>query len=544
MQAFADLLDRLTFTPSRQARVRIIRDYLASTPDPDRGWALAAITGEIRLPGLRPGLIRTLAASRLDPVLFALSYDYVGDLAETVSLLWPARPGANREPRLSEAVEGLTGASPSERPALLERWLDALSVSGRYALIKLATGRLRIGASRRLALQAAADFGGRPVGDLEEVWHGLAPPYEDLFAWLENRSPRPGEDRPALFRPVMLAHPAGPALETGGALAGTFGPDSYAAEWKWDGVRIQMVRQAGVQRLYTRTGEDVSEAFPDLMEETGLEGRIDGELLIRSADGEPAPFSEVQKRLTRRKVSAREAARRPAFIRAYDILDHEGRDLRPLTFRERRARLEHVIAGVRSDRIDLSALLEFTDRADLERLRAAPPLSSIEGLMLKRWDSPYTAGRPQGLWYKWKRDPFLVDAVLMYAQRGHGRRSGSFSDFTFGVWVDGPDGERLTPVGKAYFGFTDEELVRLDRFVRENTIERFGPVQSLRTGRNEGLVLEIAFDALQRSGRHRSGVAMRFPRVNRIRWDKPAGDADTLAALIRLIPESPSEGSV
>lgn len=544
MQAFADLLDRLTLTPSRQARVRIIRDYLASTPDPDRGWALAAITGEIRLPGLRPGLIRTLAASRLDPVLFALSYDYVGDLAETVSLLWPARPGANRQPRLSEAVEGLTGASPSERPALLERWLDALSVSGRYALIKLATGRLRIGASRRLALQAAADFGGRPVGDLEEVWHGLAPPYEDLFAWLENRSPRPGEDRPALFRPVMLAHPAGPALETGGALAESFGPDSYAAEWKWDGVRIQMVRQAGVQRLYTRTGEDVSEAFPDLMEETGLEGRIDGELLIRSADGEPAPFSEVQKRLTRRKVSAREAARRPAFIRAYDILDHEGRDLRPLTFRERRVHLERVIAGVRSDRIDLSALLEFKDLADLERLRAAPPLSSIEGLMLKRWDSPYMAGRPQGLWYKWKRDPFLVDAVLMYAQRGHGRRSGSFSDFTFGVWVDGPDGERLTPVGKAYFGFTDEELVRLDRFVRENTIERFGPVQSLRTGRNEGLVLEIAFDALQRSGRHRSGVAMRFPRINRIRWDKPAGDADTLAALIRLIPESPSEGSV
>ena len=536
MQTFAELLDRLILTPSRQARVRILRAYLAATPDPDRGWALAAIAGDLKLPGLRPGLIRTLASTRLDPVLFSLSYDYVGDLAETVSLLWPARPGANRTPSLSEVVAGLQSAAPDERAQRLEIWLDSLSVSGRYALLKLSSGRLRIGASKRLALQAAAELGTHPIEEIEEIWHGLSPPYEDLFAWLEDRGQRPGEATPAGFRPVMLAHAAAPEFEPGRRLADTIDPETYAAEWKWDGVRIQLVRERDVQRLYTRTGEDVTDAFPELMDEFGLTGRMDGELLIRGPDGEPAPFAEVQKRLGRRTISLREAARRPAFIRSYDLLDSDGQDLRLLPFRERRERLERLVPTLRPDRIDLSPLVTFSGAGELEALRRQPPKPAIEGLMLKRWDSPYMAGRPAGQWFKWKRDPCLIDAVMMYAQRGHGRRSGAFSDFTFGVWTSTPEGDRLTPVGKTYFGFTDEELVRLDRHVRETTVDRFGPVHSLATGPHQGLVLEVAFDAVQRSTRHRSGLAMRFPRIHRIRWDKPAGEADRLETLAAMIP--------
>ena len=228
----------------------------------------------------------------------------------------------------------------------------------------------------------------------------------------------------------------------------------------------------------------------------------------------------------------------PAFIRAYDLLVHDDQDLRQLTFRARRDRLERFIGALESDRIDLSPLVAIADIEQLEHARNHPPAPEIEGLMLKRWDSVYEAGRPRGPWFKWKRDPFLIDAVLLYAQRGHGKRSGVYSDFTFGVWrtVDGID--ELTPVGKSYFGFTDDELKRLDKFVRENTIERFGPVRSVTANAEDGLVLEVAFEGLQRSTRHKSGLAMRFPRIHRIRWDKPTREADRLETLEALLPEN------
>ena len=516
MQRFAALLDRLVLTPQRNAKLRLLADYFATVPDPDRGYALAALTGELAIPSVKPAMLRALVGERIDEVLFAYSYDYVGDLAETISLVWSARDDTEHSPpRLGDVVERLLRASRSDGPKLVAGWLDALDATGRWALIKLVTGGLRIGVSSRLTKQALADLGGRPVNEIEELWHGLAPPYADLFAWIAGRGEKPQSKIVAPFRPVMLSH----ALADNELALIT--PDLYAAEWKWDGIRVQAVREKDVARLYTRTGDDISGTFPDLVDGLFFEGALDGELLIgtRGDSGFTlGSFSDLQQRLNRKTVSQKLMDSHPAFIRVYDCLVDGEEDLRGLSFRERRARLEALVERSRSDRIDLSPLLSFADGEELMALRRSPPEAVIEGVMLKRWDSVYEPGRPKGPWFKWKRDPHTVDAVLMYAQRGHGKRSSFYSDYTFGVWRDSEAGSELVPVGKAYFGFTDAELAEIDRFVRNNTVNRFGPVCEVIHDATKGLVLEVAFEGLQRSTRHKSGVAMRFPRIARLRW--------------------------
>jgi DNA ligase-1 len=348
-------------------------------------------------------------------------------------------------------VEALRTATRGEVQGLIEGWLDALDADGRWALLKLLTGALRVGFSARLAKQAAADIAGIEVGEIEEVWHALAAPYEDLFAWLEGRGERPSPDTPGRFRPVMLAQ----ALDETVDLA-KLDPADYAAEWKWDGIRVQAVSERGQRRLWSRTGEDVSAAFPDVVAALGFDGVIDGELLVLRG-GEVAPFADLQQRLNRKSADAKVMAAYPAGIRAYDLLLEGESDLRRLPFRERRARLEAFVVAAGSPRIDLSPIQPFETWPELAALRAEPPPGDparSEGLMLKRWDSIYEAGRPKGPWFKWKRDPRLIDAVLMYAQRGHGKRSSFYSDYTFGVWREDEAGRRgLTPVGKAYFGF-------------------------------------------------------------------------------------------
>jgi len=303
---------------------------------------------------------------------------------------------------------------------------------------------------------------------------------------------------------------------------------------------VQAVNEGGVRRLYTRTGDDISKSFPDVVDALSAEGVIDGELLVMR-EGKVASFADLQQRLNRKTVDAKALAAFPAGVRAYDILAEGAEDIRPLPFAERRKRLEAFVARESSPRIDLSPIQPFASWAELAALRADPPAGDpqiAEGLMLKRLDSIYEAGRPKGPWFKWKRDPYLIDAVLMYAQRGHGKRSSFYSDYTFGVWTEDEAGKRmLTPVGKAYFGFTDEELKQIDKHVRDNTIERFGPVRSVRAEPHAGLVFEVAFEGLQRSTRHKSGVAMRFPRINRIRWDKPPGEADELVTLERMLQQ-------
>jgi DNA ligase-1 len=520
MIAFAELLERLVFTPSRNAKIALLRQYFATQPDPDRGIGLAAITGELAFTAAKPGLIRDLAAARTDPELFAWSYDFVGDLAETVALMWPEAPSNAPPPRLADVVEALETAPKAALPGIVAAWLDASDASVRLALLKLITGGLRVGVSARLAKVALAELGKLDPDAVEEVWHGLAPPYIPLFAWLEGRAPRPDPADAPVFRPLMLAHPLEPPDFT------ALDPAVLRAEWKWDGIRVQLVSTLGGKRLYSRGAEDISGAFPEMLEAVDFHAVLDGELLVMR-EGEVAPFADLQQRLNRKAVSAKLLQTHPAGIRLYDMLFDAGEDLRTLPFDARRARLEAWFARTQPTRMDLSELIGFSSLDELAELRAGARAEAIEGLMLKRGDSRYVSGRPKGLWWKWKRDPLSVDAVLMYAQRGHGKRSSFYSDYTFGVWRD----DELVPIGKAYFGFTDQELAFLDRWIRNHTVARFGPVREV----EKSLVLEVAFDAAQLSSRHKSGVALRFPRIARIRTDKPAAEADHLRSVLNLI---------
>ena len=571
MNRFAELLDRLAYEPGRNNKLRLITAYFRETSDPDRGYALAALTGALSFKHAKPALIRELIATRTDPVLFALSYDYVGDLSETVALMWPTPLQAEKEtsgrnnsppPTLTEVVATLRTLGKAELPAQLARWLDELDEIGRWALLKLVTGAMRIGVSARLAKTAAAALGDKDTHDVELLWPGLAPPYLDLFAWLEGRGDKPVNRIPAPFRPVMLAH----AIED--ADFARLDPADFAAEWKWDGIRVQAVSGRDEQgnaatRLYSRTGEDITSGFPDLLPSLRLEDSsdvaldgsrksrrtfrhqafaIDGELLV-VREGRVQSFNVLQQRLNRRAVTPRLMKEFPIHLRAYDLLEDNDNDLRELPFDDRRRRLVDFIAALDDLRIDLSPEVPFATWDELAAVRADPAAAgadadAVEGIMLKRRDAPYLPGRPKGLWWKWKRDPHVIDAVLMYAQRGHGKRSSYYSDYTFGVWTAAGGEEQLVPVGKAYFGFTDEELLRIDRFVRRNTIESFGPVRHVVHEPDRGLVLEVAFEGLQRSARHRSGVAMRFPRISRLRWDKPPREADRLETLERMLASS------
>jgi DNA ligase 1 len=532
MRAFSQLLDDLVYTRSRNTKLKLIGDYLKETPDPDRGIALAALTGSLNIPHVKPAAIRGLVEERIDPVLFHMSRDYVGDTAETVALLWPT--AADGEPELddatvsiSAAVERLSTASKLDAPKVLAEMLDHLDASGRFALLKLALGELRVGVSARLAKQALADAFGIDVEAVEEVWHGLGPPYFELFAWAEGRGPQPTARDVPVFRPFMLAHPLEDAR---------LSLDQYAAEWKWDGIRVQLVRTMGQTRLYSRTGDDITGSFPEIAEAFNADGVLDGELLVRGSEqgmadlhgGAAASFNALQQRLGRKNVSQKMLAQYPAFVRLYDILFEDSQDLRELPWIERRRRLESFVPRLDTERFDLSQLIEAKSFDELEELRSAARDVAIEGIMLKRRDSPYVAGRRTGLWYKWKRDPLTADCVLMYAQRGSGKRSSYYSDYTFGCWAAAPEeGGELLPVGKAYFGFTDEEMRWIDRWVRTHTVQRFGPVREV----EKSLVLEVAFDSIHASTRHKSGLAMRFPRVSRIRTDKPAHEADRIETL-------------
>jgi DNA ligase 1 len=598
MNRFAELLDRLAYEPGRNNKLRLITNYFREVEDPDRGYALAALTGALSFKHAKPGLIRDLIATRTDPVLFALSYDYVGDLSETVALMWPkvqpqaqsapflprsggegsgvgdiaantdaafpadppptpdpspphasrvgggerTAPGHNNPPppTLTEVVTTLRTLGKTELPKQLTRWLDELDETGRWALLKLVTGAMRIGISARLAKTAAAALGGKDPHDVELIWPGLAPPYLDLFAWLEGHAEKPVNRDPAPFRPVMLAH----AIED--TDFANLDASDYVAEWKWDGIRVQAVsgrdeRGNMLVRLYSRSGEDITRSFPDLLPSLHLPGAIDGELLVLR-EGRVQTFNVLQQRLNRKVVSPKLIKEYPIHLRAYDLLADDETDLRELPFTERRARLDAFVAKLNDPRVDLSRTIVFdswealrASRADPASAGAGDDAEAVEGVMLKRRDAPYLPGRPKGQWWKWKRDPHIIDAVLMYAQRGHGKRSSYYSDYTFGVWTSGEDGEQLVPVGKAYFGFTDEELLQIDRFVRRNTTEKFGPVRHVVHEPDEGLVLEVAFEGLARSPRHKSGVAMRFPRISRLRWDKPPREADRLETLERML---------
>ena len=545
MRRFADLLEKLILTPSRNAKIDALVGYFRDTPDPDRGYALAAITRELTLKNFRPSGLRALVTERVDPVLFAMSYDYVGDMAETIALIWPKKPrkkGVETLPGVADFIFKVESCSKSDLEDVISKWFDDASEKERWAMIKLATGGLRVGVSARLAKTALARHGGQELDEIEKIWHGLDIPYTNLFTWLDGLGDKPHIEANQTFHPMMLSN----ALDSERDFE-RLDPASYDAEWKWDGIRVQLVidnaepqnNDSAKARIFSRSGDDISCAFPDVTSSLSGQAVLDGELLIGKPTGreigspeaiyrDPQPFNYLQQRLNRKQAAKKHLRDLPAFVRVYDMLFDDKLDIRGLPLTTRRGRLAGFLERHDNPRLDLSETLAFNSWADLAMLRAeGADCFGHEGLMIKARGSAYVAGRPKGPWFKWKRDPRVIDTIMMYAQRGHGRRSSFYSDFTFGIWK----GNEIVPVGKAYSGFTDKELRELDIWVRAHTTNRFGPVREV----EKALVVELAFDSAHLSPRHKSGVALRFPRINRIRWDKLAAEADTLETIQNLI---------
>ncbi|MBI3505361.1 MAG: cisplatin damage response ATP-dependent DNA ligase [Proteobacteria bacterium] len=515
MKAFARLLVDLIAAPSQPAKKALMKGYFGRTQDPARGYAAAALTGGLPVASVKPAMFRALAEAHVDPVLFGLSLDFVGDVAETVALVWPAPATPGEAPDLPAVVESLRAAKKAGIPALLPGLLDRLDADARWVLLKIFLGSTRVDLPERLVKSALAERGSKELAEVEEIWPGLEAPYLKLFAWLDGKAPRPAVDASSAFRPMMLAQPLD-AVELP-----DLDPADWRAEWKWDGARVQIAAADGKARLWTRDGAEIGAAFPELGAGIGFDAVLDGELLVRGGS-----FADLQGRLGRRKPDAALRARLPGFVRVHDLLFEKGEDLRAFPFDARRKRLEAWHAANPDPRFELSPLVAFGDWAGLKALRAQGREPAADGLMLKRADSPYLAGRPKGGWLKWKYDARTIDAVLVYARRGEGARGAFYADFTFACWLDG----NLVPVGKADTGFSDAELVRLDKFVRDHTLDRHVPVRVV----EPTLVVELAFDGVRHSARHKSGVTLRTPRVARIRWDKPAADAgrvETLAAL-------------
>lgn len=574
MEAFSHLLEQLYFTSGNKAKAQLIADYIANTPDPDRGWAIAAMAGTLRFDFFKRNTVKKLITEHSDPALFAMSYDYVGEVSETVAHLWPYSKPTDSLPSLSEVVETFASVSKQKVSDTLANYLTVMTPAQRWALLKLGTRGLRIGVSARSIKQILADYGDKDIKEIETLWHAVHPPYVDMLRWLEGKAEKPDIENAVTFHPVMLSHP----IEESDIEA--FTENTWQIENKYDGIRVQLVVKSSKafndrsidsdganedepeKALFSRTGDDISHSFPDLLESFSGNMVLDGELLVIHnvehdndlSEGSTAQgittgnttsdksdsrassivqpdvdtFNALQQRLNKKKPSKALQSSAPVGLIVYDALVLDGKDLTEQTLKTRRQALERWFNKTDNKRLFLSQTLTATSPESLRQLHTDVCQNrAVEGLMIKRLDSKYIPGRPKGKWFKWKRDPLVVDAVMMYAQRGHGKRSSFYSDFTFGTWED----NQLLPIGKAYSGFTDEELKKLDNWVRRNAVGRFGPVREVK----KELVLEVAFDAVHPSSRHKSGVALRFPRIHRIRWDKPANEADTLANVKALI---------
>ncbi|HET6981487.1 MAG TPA: ATP-dependent DNA ligase [Myxococcaceae bacterium] len=528
MKRFADLYEALDSTTSTLAKVAAMRRYFREAPAADSAWALWFLTGRRpkRLLGVRALVGWTLELTGTPEWLFGECYAVVGDLAECIALLLDdgTRVTHPDETPLSEWVEGrilpLRGLDPEEQRARVTGWWRSLDRRELFLLNKLLTGELRVGVSATLVLRALAEVAELPPALLAQRTMGdWTPSAAFLERTLAREQTSDDASRPY---PFFLASP----LEDEPASLGDRA--EWQAEWKWDGIRGQLIRRGGKVFLWSRGEELITERFPEVVEagETLPEGTVlDGEVLAYGED-RPLPFALLQTRIGRQTLTPKILAQAPAAFMAYDLLEHEGKDLRERPLSQRRALLETLLAA-RHRRFFVSEVLADGDWQALARRRLEARERKVEGLMLKRLDSPYRTGRRRGDWWKWKIDPFQVDAVLLYAHPGNGRRANLFTDYTFAVWDEG----QLVPVAKAYSGLSDEEIRQLDGWVRAHTRERFGPVRAVEPTQ----VFELHFEGIARSTRHKSGVAVRFPRIARWRTDKPASEADTLETLKRMI---------
>lgn len=531
MQDFVRLYRDLDASTRTTDKVAVLADYFRGADAADAAWVLALLGGR---PPRRvvPSALLKRAAGQVAGVsdwLFDECYRVAGDLAETIALLLP--PGSGSDERglascITDELLPLARCDEAQQVRRLATIWGRLDTDARLIWNKLLTGAFRVGVSRSLLLRGLSEARGIPVQVLERRLAGEWRPDRPFFERLVSPVGE-GDDSDRPY-PFCLAHPWTDSSEDAShSLA------HFLVEWKWDGIRAQALRRAHEASLWSRGDELLDTPFPELaaaIEELPTGTVLDGEI-VPWRDGRPLPFARLQTRITRKRVTRALLAETPVVFIAFDLLEEAGRDLRPLPLIERRARLERLFAGRDLAPLQLADHVSATRWEQLDQLRRDARTRGAEGVMLKRLDSPYETGRVRGVWWKWKSDPFSVDAVLVYAQAGHGRRADLFTDYTFAVWHEGT----LVPFAKAYSGLTDAELKEIDTLVKKSSEQKFGPVRAVKPE----LVFEIAFEGLRRSDRHKSGVAVRFPRILRWRRDKSPADADSLKMLLSLVPSEP-----
>jgi len=536
MKAFAQLFLSLDETNKTNEKVRVLKDYFNSVPDTDKMHMLALFTGRKPKRQINSTLVRNWAieASNIPAWLFEESYHVVGDLAETMALLMPETTNSSNK-TLTEwiaEINGLSDKTEAEKKLwLLDSWA-ILDSQERFVFNKLLTGSFRVGVSQNLVIKALADISGLEATMLTHRIMGSWMP--ETYPYAQLMSEQDTTENISRPYPFFLAYPIQETSEkqkTPGEVGAALGDAAdWQAEWKWDGIRAQMIKRGGEIFIWSR-GEDLAtEKFPELHPFLNAlpDGTvIDGEILSFQ-NGLPMPFNVLQTRIGRKNLSKKILEESPVAVIAYDCLEYEGEDIRYKTQTERRAILEQLQTATPFPEVfRISALIKFDTWDELGIIREQSRAMIAEGIMLKRKSAPYQVGRRRGDWWKWKIDPLSVDAVMIYAQKGHGRRADLYTDYTFAVW----DGDKLVPFAKAYSGLTDAEIGKVDYFIKRNTIEKFGPVRTVKPE----LVFEIGFEGINRSTRHKSGIALRFPRILRWRHDKPKEEADTLESLRALL---------
>ncbi len=528
MKDFAQLFMAIDQTTKTNAKVAAMRAYFETADPRDKLWTIALFSGRRPKRAVNTTLLRSWAAelAGIPLWLFEESYPIVGDLAETIALVLPDN-GSSDDLPLHEWIafqQALTAQDEDARKAaIIDAW-GRLDTTERFLFNKLLTGGFRIGISQKLMTRALAQA---TAQDEAEVTHKLMGDWTPETVTFESlvlaNDPTSDQSRPY---PFYLAY----QMETEPAALGP--PSDWRAEWKWDGIRGQLILRGGAHYLWSRGEDLMTDRFPELARALDFlpDGTVlDGEVLAWDhAAHRPLPFAQLQKRIGRKTVPKKLLAEAPVVLRAYDLLEDQGADIRALPYADRRARLERYIKGLPAAApLILSEWIDFDDWDALAQIRETSRDNAAEGLMLKRAGAPYLAGRKKGDWWKWKVDPLVIDAVMIYAQSGHGRRANLFTDFTFAVWK----GEELVPFTKAYSGLTDKEFREITAWVKKNTIQRFGPVRSVTPHH----VFEIAFEGIQESPRHKSGVALRFPRMSRWRQDKPKEEANTYEDLLGML---------
>ncbi|WP_425038314.1 ATP-dependent DNA ligase [Primorskyibacter sp. S187A] len=525
MKDFAALFTAVDQTTKTTRKVDALTQYLTNAPEQDRLWCIALFTGRRPKRAVTTTQLRAWAAERAGiPLwLFEEAYPIVGDLAETIALVLPEN-SRETDLGLTHWIETLRALAPQDidaRRAVIEDAWDQLGPVERFLFNKLITGGFRIGISQKLMTRALARALEREEAEMAHRLMGQWSP--ETHSWHDLTEAETGADLSRPY-PFYLAYQLDDAPEDLGP------PSDWRAEWKWDGIRGQVILRGGKHFVWSRGEELMTDRFPELARLTDFlpSGTVlDGEILAWNADG-PMPFNALQKRIGRKTVPKKLLAEAPVALAAYDLLEHDGQDLRETTFSERRAKLETLVSGLPPDApIHLPAQLNFETWDALRETRATARDHMAEGVMLKRADSPYLSGRKKGDWWKWKLDPLTIDAVMIYAQQGHGRRANLFTDFTFAV----RKGNELVPFTKAYSGLTDKEFREITAWVKKNTLQRFGPVRQVTPHH----VFEIAFEGIHASPRHKSGVALRFPRMSRWRHDKPMDQANTYEDLLAML---------